>query len=192
MILYIETNFIIGRTRGQDAKADEILKISRKKLNIALPDICIMEAWSAFENMQGRRRQLADELSRQAHELKRDLISPYSKLQVVSLEQASLDIANGLNDSELHFRDTLAKVAYRAELITLTPAALKQSLAVQTMSLPRDNLVLTTIINHARKHRGEEHILLTGDREFEMPARNAGMKYFARTEAFLGWFKSKR
>ena len=64
---------------------------------------------------------------------------------------------------------------------------------------PTDNLILTIIKDHARKHPDEEKVMLTGNsRDFDSPEiretlSHVGINtFFPRTEAFLGWFRSRR
>ena len=55
MILYLETNFIMGAAMGRDASADFLLRHTSAELRIALPAVCLMEAWSSFEDEQSLR-----------------------------------------------------------------------------------------------------------------------------------------
>ena len=60
-----------------------------------------------------------------------------------------------------------------------------------------DNLILHCVIGHARLHPIENKVFLSGNnndfgkQEVQVALRDAGVKYFTRTEAFLGWLESQ-
>lgn len=190
MLLYIETNFIMGAAKRQDHKADDLLKVPANALTIVLPDVCVMEAWATFEREQKAQQSFARDLEQQVIQLSRDLSVSVRNLSN-ALAQSQVDYVNRLNEAEAHFQATLQTVSNRVEMVALTPAALQRSLVTQSMEKPRDNLILAMIVHHARTHPSPEAALLTGDTEFKSHAEQAGLNYFSRTEAFLGWFSHR-
>lgn len=190
MRLYIETNFIIGAAQRQDHRADDLLQVPTYALAIALPDICIMEAWSTFEREQKEQQGFERDLRQQIIQLRRDLSLPARHLSS-ALAQAQVDYTKRLNEAETDFAQTLQNVGNRVEMMALTPTVLNASLTARILEKPRDNLILAMILSHARVHAAPEAALLTGDTEFKIHAEKAGLKYFSKTEAFLGWFSHR-
>lgn len=190
MRLYIETNFIIGAAKRQDHRAHDLLQVPTHALAIALPDVCVMEAWSTFEREQKEQQGFERDLRQQIIQLRRDLSLPARHLSN-ALAQAQVDYTKRLNEAETHFAQTLQDVVNRVEIMALTPAALNASLTTQIMEKSKDNLILTMILAHALGHPNAEAALLTGDTEFKTHAEKAGLKYFSKTEAFLGWFSHR-
>lgn len=202
MILYIETNSIIGGAKGQDIRFEELFRIPAEKLRIALPDVCILEAWSVFEFETRRRNEFSNQLDFHLNEARRDLSSPHALTLATHLEQAKIANLELITDIEQRLRDILKQIvglpgSNRAELIPTTSHILRQSLHVPSLLKdPTDNLILSTIFSHARRHRTEPKALLTSNtNDFDTVAvrtalNHAGIKFFSRTEAFLGWFHS--
>ena len=203
MILYVETNYVIGAAKGQDNYAHDLLRISPSKLRIALPSVSIMEAWSVFEGETKRSKAFRKSLEEPFRELPRDGTSPHAKDMLKHLQQAAEDDANLLNDIELRLRDILAKLAGQqdgfsaVELLPLTDAVFAQSLSIGPTEDPTDNLILTVILSHARLHPQEQKFFLSGNNKHfgtleVSELLSAGIeKYLARTEHFLGWFHSQ-
>jgi hypothetical protein len=203
MILYIETNFIMGVAKGQDNRHDELFAIPAQDLRIAIPSICIMEAWSAFEAEHKRRKRFVDDLISPINETSRDVTSSHAKSLLANLENARVDSIKLLNDVEIRLRRTLGILTgergrSRVELIPLSHSVLKQSLRHTYMKEPTDNLILTAIVHHAKRHRGVPKALLTANtNDFDTVAirtllTGLGVNQFmARTEHFLGWYSAR-
>jgi len=206
MILYLETNFIIGAATGRDEHAFELLRVPADKLRIALPSVCIMESLSWFEGELKRRNEFTTRLSEHIHELQRARASAQAKLLLRHLEQARIENVNLLNDIAFHLglmHSTLAGVLYpagtrSAELLPLTPETATPNAFGRNMKEPTDELILVTILAHAMENPEEEKVLLSANsRDFDTPAVRALLaqkgihEYFSRPEAFLGWFHSR-
>ena len=91
MILYLETNFIVGAALGRDKTSDALLQASSTDLQIALPSVCVMEAGSVFEDERKRRNAFRQTLDQQISQLRRDETSPHAKALFQYLQQASTE-----------------------------------------------------------------------------------------------------
>jgi hypothetical protein len=203
MILYVETSFIVGAAFGREEFVDELLQIPAQVVRIALPEICIMEAWSAFEDERRRRNRFTDELRLQAGQMRRDRTSVHAAALLGHLERAIDENDELLPDITQRLRETLEKLGgLRAgysgvELVRLTKTALTGSLTRQVMAEPTDGLILAVIADHARRHKIQRKAFLSansrdfGAAEVRAVLASAGIDhYFANTEAFLGWFRA--
>ena len=199
MILYIETNFLMGVATGRDGRLDELLALPADKLRIALPTVCIMEAWSAFEDEQKRRNRFTSQLDRQIGQLRRDSTSTNASALLANLELARINNSNLLNDIESRLYEALEKISNgRVEFVTLSGDTLTDSLTSQDIDEPTDNLILSIIKAHARSASGEKKVLLTGNtKDFYVPEikrlleAEGLIKFFSDTGSFIGWFQAE-
>ncbi len=204
MILYLETNFVIGAALGRDKKAEALLQVSSAELQIVLPGVCIMEAWSVFEDERKRRNAFRQTLDQQISQLQRDETSPHAKALLQHLQQAYVENNDLLNDVQNRLRDVLSKLSglqpgfSPADLLPLTLVALQNSLPAGPTKDPTDNLILAIILAHASEHPADEKVFLSGNiKDFQTPEieallSTAGItRYFSRTEDFPGWFKAQ-
>ena len=190
MILYLETNFVMSLARGQELRASEVLALPEGLLRIAMPDVCLMEAWIVFERTREAERAFIRELDSRILQAGRDLVSSQSQVLADALQQAIDEQGTASSDAEQRFHSALRAITQRCELITPTAAAVERSLISRNLPFERDSLIFATIQEHAQANATEERILLTDDRDYKTPAEDMGLKFFARGEAFLGWFNS--
>jgi len=195
MILYLETNFIMGAATGRDAEADSLLSVPTDRLRIVIPSVCIMEALSAYEDERKRRNRLSGHIDEQVSQLRRDVTSLHAESLLQALEQARLHNENLLNDIERRLVEVVRRLAVRADLINLTP---KNCLAgTGLMDEPTDDLILTMILEHAAGCPQEPKALVTGNtKDFDAdPVRGAlagaGIRFFATAKNFLGWLEAQ-
>ena len=204
MILCIETNFLMGVATGREVGVETLLTLPPSALRIALPAICVMEAWSVFEDERKRRNAFRQTLDTQISQLLRDRTSIHASALGRHLQRAQAENLDVLDDVATRLRDVQGKLSGRqagfsaAELLTLSEGVLAQNPAAGPTEDPTDNLILAVILEHARQNPGETKVFLSGNtRDFgtdEIRAMlpDAGVsEYFARTEAFLGWFQSR-
>lgn len=204
MILYLETNFIMGAAMERDVSADLLLRLASAELRIALPAVCLMEAWSSFEDEQKRRNFFRQTLDTQIGQLVRDVTSAHARALVQHLQQARTENFDLLNDIRNRLRDVQEKLVglqagfSAAEILPLTLSALAADLAAGPTKDPTENLILAVIQEHALQNPDEEKAFLSGNtRDFDTPEIRALLAsvgiadYFARTDAFLGWFGSR-
>lgn len=75
MILYVETNLIIGIAKGQDAEAQNLLLNPLASTSIVIPSICFLEAQMTLMEMEKYNDQFLSALIKQRSEAKRDTTS---------------------------------------------------------------------------------------------------------------------
>ena len=189
---------------GRDVHAKAVLRVPSARLRIALPTVCFMEARSVYEDERKRRNSFENILDNQRSQLRRDLTSVHATALLHHLEQAYAENVDLLNEIQSRLRDVQEKLAGlqagfpATELLPLTPAALAADLAAGPTKDPTDNLILAVIREHALQNPVEDKAFLSGNtRDFDTPEirallAEAGItNYFARTDAFLGWFESR-
>jgi hypothetical protein len=49
VILYVETNFLMGIAEGQDPQAEDLLRNTPNSVRLATPSICFVEALTTLE-----------------------------------------------------------------------------------------------------------------------------------------------
>ena len=119
-LIYVETNWIVGAVMGQDPGAEDLLALSADRIKIALPDVCVMEAISAFDWKRGDRNKLRAELDRQLAQLQRSIEIPVAQRLSKQLTEADFTNAEFLSDLFKRLDDYLFRIAQRVELIPLS------------------------------------------------------------------------
>ena len=190
--LAIETNFLLGMAKGQDLRAIELLEIPRAHLTIVLPSGCIMEAWVAYEKYQAELNQFTRKVDEQIAQIRRNTNSKATDDLVASLEE-SLELHYKYNDEEdRNFRAVLESIGQRVELLSSTDAV-AESLNRQHIKMQRDSAIFAEILTYSRQNPDTQVVLLTGNsNDFFIPAKNEGLRYFSKTEDFLGWYNSQQ
>jgi hypothetical protein len=198
-ILYVETNFLMSIALGRDAEAGNLLLNPPASLEIAVPEVCCMESLSAFESEQKRRFRFNNELNQLISQLRRDLTSASASSLLSYLDMSLEENENLLNDIKKRLFIALESIAANATTIPLSPEIIRGTLSNSLIfEEPTDNLILQTILSHARTRPTEVKILLTGNiKDFTQPnvkeaLQNAGINlYFSRTSSFIGWLASQ-
>jgi rRNA-processing protein FCF1 len=198
VILYIETNFLISIATGRDSQANTLLQSTPSSVLIAIPSICCMEALSVLEDERKRRKQFMSVLDIQISQLQRDVTSPHAQSLLAHLEQSRIENQALLNDIQIRLFDSLDRLATKAQMIALTAQMLQASLGTPFIEKdPTDNLILHCVLHHSRCHPMDTKVFLSGNvKEFGTPEvkealHDAGVvKYFTRTQDFLGWLQS--
>lgn len=198
-ILYVETNFLMSVAFGRDAEAGNLLLNPPASVEIAIPEVCCMESFSAFESEQKRRFRFNNELNQQISQLRRDLTSGSASSLLSYLDMSLEENENLLNDIKKRLFQGLENIAANATTIPLSPEVIRASLSNSLMfEEPTDNLICQTILSHARTKPTEVKILLTGNiKDFTQPTvkealQNAGINlYFSKTSSFIGWLESQ-
>ncbi|HYW20001.1 MAG TPA: PIN domain-containing protein [Nodularia sp. (in: cyanobacteria)] len=199
--VYIETNFFIAFAKNQDKESEELV-IDRgsdpiSSIKIVSPTICFMEALSVLENERQRSNSFKVRMVDEISKLKGDVHSEYSKEIQRYLEQAKIQSDRRINDINIRLFEVLTWAANNVDLINLEPSILIDSLNQRFIPDPTDNLILHSILNHAKTSSDGQKILLTGNskdfgtKEIKQILGAAGIqKYFASTKDLLGWLRS--
>ena len=184
---------------GRDPDAIMLLRDLSSSVQLVIPSVCYMEAWSAFEDELKRQNSFKEQLSRQSSETKRDVTSEYAASLYFHLEKSLLYYLERIDEIELRLREAISLMSENAEIIALNPEIVQASLnEILIEKDPTDNLILHCILSHARSHSTETKVFLSGNfKEFGIPAvqdilLEAGIsKYFSVTKNFLGWLQSQ-
>ena len=163
-----------------------------------MPSICLMEAFSVYEDERKRQNRWFDSLGQQLHEVKRNVISALIPSLAGHLYQGR---AEGLGLFE-EFKDRLFRavdaLASTAELIHPTPEIVASSRANVVIEDPTDNLILASILDHSNNHPSETKIFLSENRrDFDINPRaklalqGASIRYFADASKCLEWHESR-
>ncbi|MBW4555551.1 MAG: DUF4935 domain-containing protein [Trichormus sp. ATA11-4-KO1] len=201
IILYIETNFFIAFAKNQDKESEQLLSDSSSdtisSIKIVSPTICFMEALSVLENERQRSNSFKVRMVDEISKVKGDVNSEYSKEIQRYLEQAKIQSDRRINDINIRLFEVLTWAANNVDLINLESSILIDSLNQKFIPDPTDNLILHSILNHAKTFSDAQKILLTGNskdfgtKEIKQILSAAGIqKYFASTKDFLGWLRS--
>lgn len=197
-IIYIETNFLMSIATGREAEAIMLLRDLSSSVQLAIPSVCYMEAWSAFEDELKRQNSFKEQLSRQISETKRDVTSEKVASLSFHLEESLVYYLERIDEIELRLREAISLMSENAEMIVLNSEIIQATLNTPLIKKdPTDNLILHCILSHARSHSRETKVFLSGNvKEFGLPEvqdvlREAGItKYFSVTKNFLCWLQS--
>jgi hypothetical protein len=206
VIVYIETNLLIGLALGQEPEAANLLgeAARRTDLQLAIPSICLMEATATINSRVHDCVELRRRLQDESTQLKRNLTSAAARQLLKHLEDAQVACDGYIEDIMADFQDVIRKIGSTARMIPLVKSSLKgafSSIVVEAkqkdLILP-DNLIIHCILDHARKNPAASKAFLSGNRlEFTRPAvmtalKAAGIdKYFTDAKNALGWYRSQ-
>jgi hypothetical protein len=200
VLLYIETNFLMSIATGREPSASLLLQEKPHSLQLVIPSICYMEAFSVWEDEVTRHNSFKQRLEIQIREAERDLTSPNAGSLYLNLRQAKIDYENRLDDITFRLNQAIKKLSQEAEMIDLTPEIVQESLNNPLITKdPTDNLILHCILYHAKTRPDDVKVFLSGNiKEFRQllevqdALQAAGVvKYFSHTENFLGWLQSQ-
>ena len=183
---------------GQDSLAGELFSLSESQVRVALPDVCVMEAISAFDWKRIERNRLKDELDRQLSQLQRSINVQAAQQLATELTQADLTNAKLLSELFKRLDETLLAISNMAELIPISGKIIQhQSQLSRETELDRDDaLILATILAHSKSEPVARKAFLTGNfKDFEeepvkLLLADAGIKQFRSTERVLGWIEA--
>ena len=124
VVIYIETNFLMGIATGRDSHAESLLDKIASPVRLVIPAVCYMEAFSAFEEERRNRNRFKAHLEQHVSQLKRDQTSPHANSLVGHLEQSRIENDSLLNDIQNRLFQSIDRLSSLTELITLTPDCL--------------------------------------------------------------------
>ncbi len=197
LILYIETNLLMGIATGRDPNGYELLS-RQGRVRVVLPLVCIMEALKVLDSLQTQRDQLRNSLAKLISQLRRDKTSEQAGGWLSHLDLARVANDKILEGIMLRLFEAILAFGRRAELIGLDTEILEKSLEMKPIGDDSaDNLIFHCILAHARSNQGASKVLLTGDREHfgktevieQLSA--AEVKILFTTDDFLGWLSSQ-
>jgi hypothetical protein len=197
-LIYLETNWIIGAVMGQDSGADDLLASASDRVKLALPDVCVMEAISAFDWKRGERNKLTAEHRTQLTQLRRSTQIPAAQRLATQLTEADSTNAEFLSELFLRLDDYMLRLTRRAELIPLSEAVVLHQLKLShETELDRDDaLILASILAHSRTDTVRSKAFLTsnindfGKDDVSQLLLHSGIKHFRSTNRALGWART--
>jgi hypothetical protein len=196
-ILYVETNFLMSVAMGREARGDDLLAAVSAAVRVAIPSGCFMESFSAFEDEQKRRNWFRDELDKQIRQLQRDITSANAGALLSRLEESRIFNKLLLNDVQARLFQLVDRAAGILEPIPETPAIIHSAVTAMLIPDPTDNLILHSVLDHARRFPEAAKALLTENtRDFETQDVQAALaavginKPFRSVTNVLGWLGS--
>jgi PIN domain len=206
VIVYIETNLLIGLTLGQEPEAVDLLEEAAGKsdLQLAIPSICFMEATATIKGRVNEWVELRRRLVSEVTQLQRNRTSAVAERLLDLFIAARPTIDDYIETIMSDFRNIVRRVQSTASLIPLTKPSLRRgftSIIVEAkhknLILP-DNLILHCILDHSRRQPAASKAFLSGNSlEFSRPEVQAALKaggidkYFSEAKNALGWYRSR-
>ena len=199
MILYVETNLIMGIAKGRDLEAQNLLLDTPTSVSIVIPSICFFEAQMTLMQDEKYNKVFFDSLNMQINEAERDRTSENARLLYARLEQSRASFQDRIDDTKQRFNFAYNQLVNIAEEIPLQLAAIQDGLQRNVLQEKHlmDKIILECIIRHARLHPDETKVFLSSNtQEFGKPEvsdifRDAGILYFSKTQNFVGWLQSQ-
>ncbi|WP_427160789.1 PIN domain-containing protein [Aliinostoc sp. HNIBRCY26] len=195
----------MGIAQGQDLAAIELLNKTPNSLRILIPNICFLEALNTLEKEKKDRYEFKQELNKQINKSKRNIASINAQNAVFHLEQTLILNQATLNEINYRLYDAIDKLIDKAEIINLNSYVLRNIIEQnfiepETLHIKNDildNLILNCILNHADLNNQCEKIFMSsntndfGKQEVQELLQRSGIRYFSRTQDFLGWWQSQ-
>jgi hypothetical protein len=197
-VVYLETNFLVGVATGRESRAGDLLSAVSDAVRVVIPSSCYMEAYSAFEDEKGRRNSFKNHLEHQIAQLRRDVTSSHATMLLARLEEARVLNGRLLGDVQDRLFGLIERCSTALDSIPVTAAILKDSATRMIIEDPTDNLILVSILHHARQDATTDKALLTGNnKDFSTPnvRKELGavgiQSYFRTAENLLGWIHGR-
>jgi hypothetical protein len=194
VVLYVETNFLMGVAMGQEAKGDDLLDAISSHFRVVMPSGCYMESFSTIEHQKGLRNSFKDQLDTQITQLRRDITSANAKTLLNHLEQSRIANDKLLNDVLNRLFTFIDKAGLVIDALHPTAAILHSAVTNSIIAGPTDNLILLTILADAHNRPADTKALLTANtRDFsttdvENAIKAEGInKRFTNVTNALGW-----
>jgi hypothetical protein len=197
VVLYVETNFLMGVATGQEARGTDLLAAICADFRVVMPSGCYMESFSTIEHQKKLRNLFRNELDQQITQLRRDITSTNATSLLNHLEQSR--IANDkLMDDVLNRLFTFVDQARTlVDQLHPSPDILHDAVTNPIIADPTDNLILHTILADAHGRPGDTKALLTGNtRDFSTTDVDTALKaeginkHFTNVANALGWLGS--
>jgi hypothetical protein len=195
-ILYVETNLIVGIAKGQDVEAARLVEEASPGFQLFMPSVCHMEALSTWVTDKKSRERFHGELERNRNEVNRDKTSPHANELSDLLEQCKLNSESYLDHTYDRLVEILGRLSEDAEFIELSPDAVQDSLTIDHLDDPTDNLILCVILRHARANPDPPKAFLSGNTkdfgrlDIAQELKDAGVNYLRNGGEVVGWLRS--
>lgn len=197
VIVYLETNFLVGFARGQSECPEAVLYHDRSQASLRMPDLCCMEAikvvleWERSPEF-GFRKAIEDKIKL----FTRDSSSPEAKALEASFRQVLLDNDKWIDTTQRRLYEAIGLLSAQNELFSLSSEAWKGHQSEELYQKdPADSLILHSIVQHAHS-QPQPKAFLSNDKIFNDPPakqrlKAAGIEHFSRPEALSEWIKKQ-
>jgi len=190
IVLYLETNFLVGCATGRDRVGPD--RLASPLLRSAIPGVCFLEAFSWMEGENKRRNAFDRTLKEQLTQLKRDLTSPSAKTLTSLLEAAIAEnekLTKHIND---RLTDAVVRVSDCSEILPLSLSILEANRRDLLIDELTDNLIAHCILEHARTEGSPKAFFSENYRDFDGAAgqealRSASVLYFRDADQLFEW-----
>jgi PIN domain len=198
VILYVETNLLMGIAKGQEPQAEDFLLNIPTSIHLVMPSICYLEALTTLEQEDKYSQDFLNRLNIQINEAERDKTSQNAKLLRNLLDESRILFNRRKNDIRQRFFTIFNQLSSEAEMIGLNNEIFQESFGRNILEKHIiDKIILECIIHHARLHNNETKVFLSsnsnefGKREVSEILQNMNIHYFNKTQNFLGWLQSQ-
>lgn len=199
MLVYIETNLIVGIAIGREINANLLLSRINPECRLFVPSVCLLEALIALEGQQNQLKKLTESLDMSISQIER------SPQRSTSNEMRSLtecrDAAGRLLDRlKPDLSNAIGEVFQVAEVITPSAYHVQKTLdnpILKRNKALRDNLILECILEHATTQSDTQKAFLSsntkefGSEEALFALRTSGLIYFSNTNSLINWIDSQ-
>jgi len=190
---------------NQDPDASALLEKAAQDrlLRLAIPQVCIMEAFATIKKRVEERATFQRCIKTEINQLKRSKTSPVARQLLDELNQSLITNDEYTNRILDDFQEATDRLASLGELFPVGRDSLKKSFADPLIKSKRerlvlpDNFILCNIIENASVHPSEVKAFLSGNHKdfgaqvVQKALKAAGIeKYFAEAKNFLGWYGS--
>ena len=183
---------------GRDPGASTLLSNPPKEVQLAIPQVCFLEAFAVLQEESRQRKSFTNLLDQQILQLSRDMTSSHAAALRTSLDAARIENKEVLEDIRQRLFDSIGLISSSAELIGLTSHVLEATRNVVLIEDVTDNLILHCILDHTRAHPKVAKAFMSNNRKdfgtkpVQDALQAAGIgKYVVETNQFLGWYRSQ-
>lgn len=199
MLVYIETNFVLGIATGREVSADRLFSRINAECRLIIPSICSLEALIALEGQQKQLSKLIESLDTVISQVQRNP-QLHGSNEITTLI-ASRDATNKLfNQLKPDLSSAMEDVFRVAEIITPSTNSVQKTLnnpiLIRDKAL-RDNFIMECILEHATAQLDSRKAFLSGNtKEFgsveaRISLKNAGVIYFSNTNNLVNWIDTQ-
>ncbi len=194
VILYTETNFILGIATGRDTQSDFLLNNFPEQVALFMPSICYLEIMIALENEKKRQKQFLQSLSIEINEAQRKVNLSMSLNTVAFLKKSRLAYGELFNNFQSKFIDTVSLLETKVNWIIPQSGEIKTTLTNPLLKKDkeiRDNLILQSILNHAAKNQDLEKLFFSANTqqfntsEVKAEFNRLNINYFSNSENLI-------
>lgn len=163
MILYLETNALVGIAADQQGKIRDA--VYRGNLQLCVPSCCVMEAYGAVAFKVRELDALVRSLGSAINDYGRNPANIVTSGYVADLSTAQASIALIQNDMQIRLSDCVDRLTAIGAFFDVSASVIQQSAqAVPLIDDPTDNLIALAILEDARAH-ATASVFYTEDRK---------------------------